>query len=117
MRWLVERGIVVKFLTARSWHPRAEAMTADWLRRHKICFDEIIVCSIEDDKADYIRHMDNVLFTVDDSVRHCNNYSAMPDNRPEFVFAYEMPWNRNVVDQNVIPIKDLFEIQNHIEGL
>lgn len=117
MQMLRQSGLNLTVLTARSWHPRAELMTSNWLNLYDIPFDEIVVCSIEDDKADYIRHMDNVLLTIDDSIRHCNSYAQMECNRPEFVFAYDMPWNREALHESVIPVKSLFELQQHIEGL
>lgn len=117
MTRLMAAGLHVTVLTARSWHPRASAMTKNWLDLYEIPFHDIVVCSIEDDKADYIRHMDNVLFTVDDSVRHCNTYAAMTENRPDYVFAYDMPWNRKVVDETVIPITNLHQVEKYIEGL
>ena len=117
MKLLKKAGIQLTILTARSWHRNPEYMTQRWLELYDIPFDDIVVCSIEDDKADYIRHMDDILFTIDDSLRHCNSYAQMTHNRPEFVFAYDMPWNQSGLHESVIPVKSLFELQLHIEGL
>jgi len=117
MKLLKDAGLQLTILTARSWHRRPEYMTQRWLELYDIPFDDIVVCAIEEDKADYIRHMDNVLFTIDDSPRHCNSYAQMTHNRPEYVFAYEMPWNQSGLHESVIPVKTLFEFSLHIEGL
>lgn len=110
-------GLETTILTARGWHPRAKEMTQNWLNLYDIPHTQIVVCNLECTKADYIRHMDNVLFTIDDSPRHCNGYSTMELNRPEYVFVYDMPWNITNLESDVIRIKNLEEISNHIEGL
>ena len=116
MKRLSDAGLEIIILTARSWHPRAKRMTENWLELYDIPYDEVIVTSLEDDKSDYIRHMDNVLLTIDDSTRHCNGYARL-QNRPEFVFAYSMPWNEDDLDESVIRVCSLENIYNHIEGL
>lgn len=114
---LHEAGVETTILTARGWHPRAKEMTRDWFNLYDIPHTQIVVCDLECKKADYIRHMDNVLFTVDDSTRHCNGYHTMEVNRPEYVFVYDMPWNTANLEPGVIRIKNLHDISNHIEGL
>lgn len=115
MTRLADAGIHATVLTARGWHPRGLTVTEGWLRNWGIPFTEVVVCGVQDVKADYIQDMDKLLFTVDDSSRHCNQYSSGA-NKPEYVFAYEMPWTLDL-DGNVIKIQNLMEIMQHIEGL
>jgi hypothetical protein len=116
MHRLDEAGLEIVILTARAWHPRAHAITSGWLNMHGLIHHRVEVCGIFDNKADYIRHMDNVLMTIDDSQTHCNRFNAMATNRPEHVFAYGMPWNVNV-DPGVIRINSMQDVHNYIEGL
>lgn len=114
---LRDAGVTINFLTARSWLPDAQEVTEEWLKYHELQFDNVIVCNVEDNKYDYIQGMEKVLFVVDDSVRHCNGYNAMTVNRPEFVFGYTLPWNKNKMDEGVIQIGSLDDIGYHIKGL
>lgn len=116
MQRLRAEGIETTILTARSWHPRADSMTEHWLALYDIPYTELAVCDLEYDKSNYIRHMDNVLFTVDDSARHCLRYADAQPNRPKHVFAYDMPWNRNLPD-DIIRVGNLNRIFDYIEGL
>lgn len=115
-RRLRDAGINTTILTARGWHPRAEEMTRHWLGLYDIPYTDLKVCQLHECKTDYIRHMDNVLFTIDDAKTHCNNYNAMTVNRPKFVFAYAMKWNEGVND-GVIRINNLHDVADYIEGL
>lgn len=108
-------GIKSTILTARGWHPLGESLTKHWLASYGFVYDTLEVCNVTCVKADYIRDMDKLLFTVDDSSRHCNQYITS-DNKPEYVFAYMMPWTLGL-NEGVIPINSLDEIGNHIEGL
>lgn len=116
MHRLFDGGISTTILTARGWHPGAERITRHWLGLYGIPYNSLKVCQLHECKADYIRHTKNVLFTIDDSMKHCNAYNAMKKNRPEFVFAYAMKWNEGV-DDGVIRINNLHDVGNYIEGL
>lgn len=116
MTRLALTGVEINILTAREWHPRAYDITTSWLHLYGIPYDHVMVCGLSDCKAAYIQKMKDVLFTIDDSKSHCNNYAAMSKNRPEFVFAYAMPWNTGVND-GVIRIDNLNDVFTHIEGL
>ena len=116
MRRLRDAGIETTILTARGWHPRGAEITKSWFELYDIPYTDIQVCQLHECKSDYIRRMDNVLFTIDDAKSHCNKYNAMAENRPEFVFAYAMKWNEGV-DDGVIRINNLHDVGNYIEGL
>lgn len=110
---LVARGYEIHILTARSWHPRGTEITRHWLGLWGIQYHKLTLCGLEYDKANYIRDMDNVAFTLDDSLRHCNSYARMQENRPEQVFVYDMPWN-TTADPSAIRVKDYWEVLQHI---
>jgi hypothetical protein len=56
--------------------------------------------------------------TIEDSPTQSNNYARMETNKPEYVFAYHMPWNTgDVLDKSVIRIDSLHDVTQHIEGL
>lgn len=115
---LAATGAKINILSARGWHPRGKTITEGWLRHWEIPYDEIFICGVEDVKADYIKDMGSILFAVDDSPRHCNQY-AQSENAPDYVFAYEMPWTERKLhpESGSILIKSLDEIGNYIEGL
>lgn len=117
MEHLSDIGVETTILTARGWHPRGLTVTEGWLRYWDIPYSRVKICELADTKADYIQDMDKVLFTVDDSSRHCNGY-ARSANRPHHVFAYDMPWTKHGLDtdQGIHTIKNLWDIVEIIEG-
>ena len=95
MHLLHKLDYYVVFLTARGWHPNGNVVTEEWLKKHNIEYDRLIVCALEDNKADIVAaNFDSVDFAVDDSVRHCRSYSEQPIVKN--VYTYDLPWNRDV---------------------
>lgn len=117
MSGLGELGVRRIILTARGWHPRAKDITESWLNAHGIPYDEVLTCSLTESKAEYIQRMEeNVLFTVDDSASHCNGYASLKSKKPDFIFAYEMPWTRHHLNNEcIVPIGNLNEIFDYIK--
>ncbi len=117
MQRLKDAGIHTTILTARGWHPRGQTVTEGWFRYWEIPFDKVTICQVTDSKVDYIQDMKKLLFTVDDSPKHCNMYAR--SGVPQHVFAYEMPWTTGKLNENegIITVNALDEIGNHIEGL
>jgi hypothetical protein len=113
---LFDAGIHTTILTARKWHHRGKRITEHWLGLHNIPYNDLVLCEVPECKADYVRDMEDVLFVVDDSLRHCNAINALGMRRPEFMFSYAMPWNKNV-DDGVIRIKNLHDVGTYLEGL
>lgn len=108
---LLDGGYKISALTARQWHPKAKAVTSQWLSKHNIHVDELIICDVLDNKADIVsQNFSDVDFVVDDSLTHCKNYTKC-DNISN-VFIYDMPWNRceSIDKSRAIRIQNL----NHI---
>lgn len=111
----IKRTHKVAFLTARAWHSRGLKVTKQWLKQHSFVYDELILCNVTDSKSKIINeHFGNVDFTVDDSIKHCSEYSINPNIN--HVFVYDMPWNKTLTAKNINRINNLNQIVDKIYG-
>lgn len=111
VRTLLDDGYKISALTARKWHPNAKSITSNWLDRHNIHVDELVICDVLEDKAEIVSaNYDKIDFVVDDSLSHCKNYIKC--NNISKVFIYDMPWNRcaSIDNSRAIRIKNLKHI-------
>jgi 5'(3')-deoxyribonucleotidase len=113
---LIDSGYNVTLLTARNWHPNSRSVTEQWLENHGLVYNDLMICNIEDDKAEIVRNaFGRVELTVDDSKKHCTSYvkSEIVSN----VFVYDMPWNKcTFLDKNAIRINKLSQALKHIRN-
>lgn len=109
-------------ITARGWHPEGRELTQQWVDKHGLDIDELIVVDAHESKTDVIAKFgDDIKFSIDDRMKHCREYSQT--NSINHVLLYNAIWNENMgrwnTDWNGYDyderIFDLSEIIDHVE--
>lgn len=101
---LAELGFELAIITARAWHPHAEAITHSWLRTHGIRYHRLRVVPLGGNKLEALPQTEVVL-AVDD---HPNNISRYQQAGIPSLMMH-MPWN---VDHSADRIHDLDAVVN-----
>ena len=108
-------------ITARGWHPSGASLTEEWVANHGPDIDELIVVGPEQSKTDVIEKFKNIVFSVDDRIKHCREYTQT--GKIGHVLLYNAPWNKDMsrwnpelggYDYNE-RIFDLHDIITHVE--
>lgn len=83
-------------VTARGWHPDADAVTRDWLRRHGMApfIDEIVIVDAWASKVDALRRLGRAALYVEDNPQHA--LAAAERDLAAAVLLLDRPWNRTV---------------------
>lgn len=111
---LKELGYDIHIVTARGWHPDAEAQTDAWLKEHNITFDSVHIVPFGMCKEEMTRNIPNVEFFIDDRMDHClAMHNSGRIGSKTLVFA--QPWNQtqfeaHTADDNLQRIEDIREI-------
>jgi hypothetical protein len=108
-------------ITARGWHPRGKEITEEWVSDYNLDIDELIVVEHDQSKTDVISGFNNIVFSIDDRIKHCREY--MRTGRIQHVLVYDAPWNTHMTKHNPFVggddyhqrIFDLHEIIEHVE--
>lgn len=114
-------GYHTVLITARGWHPRGKNITEEWVSNHNLSINELIVVGMEQSKTDMISKFNNIVFSIDDRIKHCREYKNT--NKIRHVLLYNMPWNINMTRWNPFVggydyderIYDLKEIITHLD--
>lgn len=86
-------GFRTAIVTSRAYHPRAMQVTLDWLHRHAIEMDDVVV--VGRGKVDALRKLGAVAY-VDD---HAKNLWEIHDaGLPCSLALLDRPWNRSEQD-------------------
>lgn len=88
-----EAGCRVATLTARGWHPQAEAHTWAYFERHQLAIDELHVCTPSECKSDWIKRLGPVHLYVDDHLNHILNVQEKTANVTHLALM-DRPWNQ-----------------------
>lgn len=72
MDYMKKNNIKTKAVTARGWHPEADAITAAFFETNNIGIDEIHVVQHHEKKSDYISQINGfeIVGYIDDNARH-----------------------------------------------
>lgn len=89
---LRESGCGVAICTARSFHPRGEAMTQEWLEEAGIQWDRLTLVHHDETKLHALQATGPLVSYVDDYLNHLVDLSMGGLNAPLFVM--DQPWNR-----------------------
>ncbi|WAX21767.1 hypothetical protein [Stenotrophomonas phage RAS14] len=87
-------GYDIHIVTARGWHPDAQAITEAWLTENNITFDQVHIVPFGQCKEELTRTIPNIAFFVDDRIDHClaMHKSGRVDKQ---VLVYAQPWNED----------------------
>jgi hypothetical protein len=86
-------GFRVAVVTARGWHPRGEAITRGWLRRHRLRVDALHLVPAFGSKAEVLARLGPVRHFVDDHAGHLLPARAVPSVGE--LHLLDRPWNRD----------------------
>jgi len=108
---LRNRGYHVIILTSRGgFITDAFIETRNYLRKHKLQFDELIVSNIGDSKMDYLTHHDKIHFAIDDQEHNCVEFAE--SGKVEHVFMHALPHNRHC--KRFVRLHNLFQLYAHL---
>ena len=88
-RALHELGYELAIVTARGWHPQAEAITREWLYHHRITYDHLSVVPLGGNKLTVLTPFRDIMLAVDDHPSHIARYQTL--NIPTLLM--DRPWN------------------------
>ena len=107
---LAELGFEIVIVTARGWHPRAQAVTRSWLAAHAIHYDHLAVVSLQGNKLDAIDTYSNIRLAVDDHPSHVLRYQAA--GIPTLVM--DRPWNIDYAGDRVFSMATVVEYAQNL---
>lgn len=108
-------------ITARGWHPNGVKLTEQWVADHNLDIDELLVVGADQSKTDVITKFGNIVFSIDDRIKHCREYTQT--GNIEHVLIYDQPWNTHMTRWNHDwgghdydeRVTDLHEIITHVD--
>ena len=108
---LRNRGYHIIILTSRDgFITDAYIETRNYLRKHNLQFDELIVSKIGKSKMDYLTHHDSIHFAIDDQEHNCIEFEE--SGKVDHVFIHAHPHNRYCT--RFIRLHNLFQLYPHI---
>lgn len=113
---LKEKGYSIGFLTARSWHPHAYAITQEMVKKHNLPIDKIVIANFQGKKTDYLHEFEGeIVGFLDDSAKHVEDF--MESNIPN-ACVMDRPWNQDKTElpriKNYEEFKALFNQKNNV---
>lgn len=107
MRSLAHAGFSLKLITARDWHPEAEAITWRMAQANALPVDDVVVMSFEQDKSDVlVSRGEQVDGFVDDTPRHVRG--CLEKGWPSFLMTH--PWN---ISDDLPRVESLAQFAGH----
>ena len=101
----------INIVTARGWHPNAEALTHQTLSQAGIVVDNVVAIHYGMDKGQVLKNRgNNIIAFVEDTIKHCDNvHSSGLD--PSCIYLIDAPWNQdNTTYQRLSHVTDLTSI-------
>lgn len=106
---LREKGYRTTVVTARGYHQNAQLRTVNWLRKHNIHIDEVIVVPMFGDKKAVLAELGHIDYYVEDNHGHASDAHEL-DNIDR-IYLLNRPWNQNLEDgERVIRVNGLYDI-------
>lgn len=118
MDYMKKNNIKTKAVTARGWHPEADAITSAFFEENKIGIDEIHVVQHHEKKSDYISTIQGfeIVGYIDDNARHIKETREVCGNGIKNYFLMDQPWNRSYeVESGVTRLQSLADVPKHLE--
>lgn len=118
MDYMKKNNIKTKAVTARGWHPDADAITASFFEEHNIGIDEIHVVQHHEKKSDYISQIKGfeIVGYIDDNARHIKETREACGTDIKNYFLMDQPWNRSYeIESGVARLNKLADVPKHLE--
>lgn len=97
LRELRLMGYHIIILTARNnFVPNAYGETEKYLKKHELEYDELIVSDVSSNKMDWLSHHDEILLTIDDSVKNCRDFRN--SGKVEHIVLHALPNNKDCTE-------------------
>ena len=105
-RALAELGFEIAIVTARGWHPKAEAVTRDWLDEHGIQYDHLSIVSLGGSKLEALKRFRRITLAVDDHPDHVRRYDMV--GIPALLM--DRPWNVGWPGERIFTLERVVEL-------
>jgi 5'(3')-deoxyribonucleotidase len=105
-RGLSKLGFEIAIVTARGWHPRAEAVTRHWLDKHGIRYDHLSIVSLGSNKLGALTPFRRIALAVDDHPDHVRRYqqAGIP------AALMDRPWNAGCEGERIFSLEGMVEL-------
>jgi len=107
---LRELGYRIVIISARAYHPEANAITEKWFRFHGIPFDAIHISGNGIKKSYYANIYDDIVASADDNLDNCIDFKEKCNIKN--VLLVTQPWN--VSDTSFQRIGNISELLNYL---
>jgi uncharacterized HAD superfamily protein len=87
-----EQGLAIALVTARGFHPEAEAITSAWFESQQVHLDHMLVVGTYETKVHALSSLGNVVAYIDDCLSHLEEMESANLNIP--LYLMDQPWNR-----------------------
>jgi len=105
------RGYHIVILTSREgFITDAYMETRNYLRRHRLHFDELIVSKVGERKMDYLGHHSKIHVAIDDQEHNCIDFAE--SGKVEHVFMHALPHNKSCTQ--FIRLHNLFQMYPYL---
>jgi 5'(3')-deoxyribonucleotidase len=111
-RALSELGFEIAIVTARGWHPRAEAVTRHWLDKHSIQHHRLSIVSLGGNKLEALTPFRRIALAVDDHPDHVRRYreAGIP------AVLMDQPWNAECEGERIFSLEGMVELTGRYSG-
>jgi 5'(3')-deoxyribonucleotidase len=104
-------GFEVAIITARGWHPHAEAITHSWLQSQNIFHDHLHVVPLGGNKLDVFTKLQDVVMAVDDHPDNIARYHG----KGIFSLLMDRPWNRHFVGERIYSLDAIVDYVGNLQ--
>jgi cell division inhibitor SulA len=95
-----EMGYRTAVVTARSWHTNGRKVTEDWIVKHGLPVDDLVLVEMLEPKVEAIRSLGDVVAYVDDLPSHLNQLASAQVGGQ--LHLMRRPWNAHSFGYRVV---------------
>jgi len=120
VEYLRKNNIETMAVTARGWHPEANAITAALFADNNLGIDKIHVVEHHEKKSDYISQIKGfeIVGYIDDNARHIKETREVCGGNIKNYFLKDQPWNQSYeLESGVIRLRNLADVPKNLEIL
>jgi len=116
--YLHQNNIETVAVTARGWHPEADAITKALFSDNNIGIDKVYVVQHHERKSDVIAQFKDfeIVGYIDDNARHIKETRAVCGDNIKQYLLKDQPWNKSYeIESGVARIHSLLDVPKFIE--
>lgn len=118
VEYLRKNNIETMAVTARGWHPEANAITAALFADNNLGIDRIHVVEHHEKKSDYISQIKGfeIVGYIDDNARHIKETREVCGGNIKNYFLKDQPWNKSYeLESGVTRLQNLADVPKSLE--